>query len=181
MVISPSRPGKNIYFPAIWARFPSRMADFPHVFLYFFLKITKSLSKSQNFPQNHKISWQWDSPLPGVFYLSPPPPHPKIIQQIHKGDCRPHILPHLMAWSAMGLKLGFFRFLPTTHAKTKAKSMCLQSLHLMQYFMCALSSWTDCSQGAQIGGLQVFAAHTRKKQTLDPHATFYACCIFMHR
>ena len=48
------RPGKNIYFSAIWAKFPSRMADFPYVFLYYF-------------PQNHNISREGASLLPGFF------------------------------------------------------------------------------------------------------------------
>ena len=46
------RPGKNVYFPASWAKFPSSRVDFPpvwdgfpYVFLYFF-------------PPNHKISRQ---------------------------------------------------------------------------------------------------------------------------
>ena len=47
-----SRPGKNVYFPASWAKFPSSRANFPpvwdsfrYVFIYFF-------------PPNHKISWR---------------------------------------------------------------------------------------------------------------------------
>ena len=39
---------KNYFFLAIWAKFPSRMADFPYVFLYFF-------------PQNYSISWDGTS------------------------------------------------------------------------------------------------------------------------
>ena len=43
-----SRPGKNVYFRASWAKFPSSRVDFPpvwddfpYVFLYFSLQITK--------------------------------------------------------------------------------------------------------------------------------------------
>ena len=32
---------KNMYFPAIWAKFPSTMTDFPFYFFTFSLKITK--------------------------------------------------------------------------------------------------------------------------------------------
>ena len=46
---------KNHYFPAVWARFTSRMADVPMYFFFFS-------------PQNHKISRQWDSPLPIFFH-----------------------------------------------------------------------------------------------------------------
>ena len=42
---------------------------------------------------------------------------------IYTRDPRPPISPYVMALSAMGLKLGVFRFLPTTHAKTNAIQM----------------------------------------------------------
>ena len=42
--------------------------------------------------------------------------------QIYKGDSRPCILPLVMASSAMGLKLGVFRFLPTTLAKKQTQN-----------------------------------------------------------
>ena len=47
---------KYFYFPASWAIFPSSIADFPHVFLYFF-------------PRNHKISQEGAS-LFSVFFFS---------------------------------------------------------------------------------------------------------------
>ena len=46
---------KNIYFPAIWAKFSPKIADFPNVFLFF--------------PQNHRISWKGASLLPGFFFF----------------------------------------------------------------------------------------------------------------
>ena len=66
-----SRSGKNVYFPANWAKFPSSRADFPlvcgmvslmYLFIYFF-------------PPNHKISWQGASCFacffPGLVKSSP--------------------------------------------------------------------------------------------------------------
>ena len=57
-----NRPGKNVHFPASWAKFPSRGADFPpvwdgfpYVFLYFF-------------PPNHKISRQGASRFAYFFH-----------------------------------------------------------------------------------------------------------------
>ena len=53
---------------------------------------------------------------------------------IYTGDPRPPIPPRVMASSAMGLKLGVFGFLPTTHAKTHAKQMRPWSLHAVRHF-----------------------------------------------
>ena len=62
------RPGKNVFFPASWAKFPSSRADFPpvwdgfpYVFLYFF-------------PPNHKISRQGASRFAYFFQACPPSP-----------------------------------------------------------------------------------------------------------
>ena len=52
----------------------------------------------------------------------------------YKGDPRPRILPCVMVSSAMGLKLGVFRFLPTTHAKTNAKQTRPRSLGVVRRF-----------------------------------------------
>ena len=68
----------------------------------------------------------------------------RLLSQIYKGDPRPRILLCVMASSAMGLKLGVFKFLPTTHAKTNA--MHPRSLHAVQRFMRVLSSSSDCSR-----------------------------------
>ena len=46
-------------------------------------------------------------------------------------DPRPHITPYVMAPSAMGLNLGVFWFLPTTHAKTNTKPMGPRSSPIM--------------------------------------------------
>ena len=42
--------------------------------------------------------------------------------QIYKGDPRPDIPPRVMASSAMGLKLGVYQILPTTHTHTHTKA-----------------------------------------------------------
>ena len=42
---------KNIYFLASWAKFPSNIADFPCVFLYFFLENHKISLKNTKFPE----------------------------------------------------------------------------------------------------------------------------------
>ena len=42
--LTSARPGKNVYFPASWPKFPSSRADFPLCISLFFP------SKSQNFP-----------------------------------------------------------------------------------------------------------------------------------
>ena len=41
---------------------------------------------------------------------------------------------HVMALSAMGVKLGYSGFLPTTHAKANAKQMRPRSLHAIGHF-----------------------------------------------
>ena len=53
---------------------------------------------------------------------------------MYRGDSRPPIPPCVMASSAMGLKLGVFRFLPTTHTKTNAIQMRPRSLCAVQRF-----------------------------------------------
>ena len=59
------------------------------------------------------------------------------LPQIHKGNLRPPILPSvLMASSAIGLKLGVFKFLPTALTETNTKQMHLRSLHTVRCFMC---------------------------------------------
>ena len=65
--------------------------------------------------------------------------------QIYKGDPRPRIPPCVMASLAMGLKLGSFGILPTTHTKANTKLMCPLSSCAVQYFMCVLSSRSDRS------------------------------------
>ena len=55
------------------------------------------------------------------------------LPQIYKGDPRPRILPHVMASSATGLKLGSC-FLPTSHAKTNAKQMHPRSSRTVRHF-----------------------------------------------
>ena len=51
--------------------------------------------------------------------------------QIYKGDPRPRILPHLMALSAMELKLGVFLvFCQPPYTKTNAKQMCCSVLRM---------------------------------------------------
>ena len=52
--------------------------------------------------------------------------------QIYTGDPRPRIPPHVMASSAMGLKLGVFGFLPITHTKGNAKPMHPRSFSAMR-------------------------------------------------
>ena len=54
-----------------------------------------------------------------------------ITPQVHKkGDPRTPIPPRVMALSAMELQLGVFRFLPTTHAKTKQmQTKCTRAFH----------------------------------------------------
>ena len=69
-----------------------------------------------------------------------------LTSQVYKGDPRPHIPPCVMASSALGLKLDVFRFLPITHVKTNAKTMCLQSLHAALRFTQVLSSRSDRSR-----------------------------------
>ena len=59
---------------------------------------------------------------------------------------RPPIPPRVMVSSAMGLKLGVFRFLPTTHTKTNAKQMCPLTLCAVQHFTPCLSSCLDCNR-----------------------------------
>ena len=54
---------------------------------------------------------------------------------IYKGDTRARIPPCVMASSAMGLKLGVFWFLPTTHT-AHANKMHLRSSRAMRRFMC---------------------------------------------
>ena len=56
------------------------------------------------------------------------------VPQIYKGDPSPHIPPCVMASSAMGLKLGVFGFLLTTHAKTNTKQICSWSSRVMWHF-----------------------------------------------
>ena len=52
-----------------------------------------------------------------------------------QGRSEPVIPPRIMASSAIGVQLGVFGFLPTTHAKTNAKQMRrTQSLHAMRHF-----------------------------------------------
>ena len=51
--------------------------------------------------------------------------------------------PCVMASSAMGLKLGVFGFLPTTHAKTNTKPVCPRSSHALRHFTHVLSSRSD--------------------------------------
>ena len=45
--------------------------------------------------------------------------------QIYKRDPRPCTPPNVMTSSAMGFKLGVFGFLPTTHAKINASTICV--------------------------------------------------------
>ena len=68
---------------------------------------------------------------PGVQY---PLKYIPQITDIYMGDPRPPISPCVMASSAMGLKLGVFGFLPTTHAKTNAIQMPSRSLRAVQHF-----------------------------------------------
>ena len=51
-------------------------------------------------------------------------------------DSRTPIPPRVMASSAMGLNLGVFGFLPTTHAKANAKQMRSQSLRAARLLVC---------------------------------------------
>ena len=66
--------------------------------------------------------------------------------QIYKGDPRLRIPPRVMASSATGLKLGVFGFLPTTQAKTNAKTMRPRSLRTMQHFTRVSFSSSNCSR-----------------------------------
>ena len=56
--------------------------------------------------------------------------------QIYKGDPRPRIPARVITSSAMGLKLGVFRFLPTTHTETHANKMCPRSSRAVRHFTC---------------------------------------------
>ena len=51
-----------------------------------------------------------------------------------QGRSQPLYTPCVMASSSVGLKLGVFGFLPTTHAETNAKQMPPQSLCTVQHF-----------------------------------------------
>ena len=53
--------------------------------------------------------------------------------QIYTRDSRPPIPPHEMASSVMGLNLGVFRFLPTTHPKVNVQQMRSRSLCAIQH------------------------------------------------
>ena len=80
-------------------------------------KVLYSESFSWSKCKNWKVVWGSHSlVLIGLFASQMTP-------QIYKGDPRPRIPPCVMASSAMGLRLGVFGFLPTTHAKTNAKRM----------------------------------------------------------
>ena len=68
------------------------------------------------------------------------------IPQIYRGDPRPGIPPHVMASSAMGLKLLVFGLLSTTHAKTNVKQMHPRSLRPVQHFNTHVSSHSDHSR-----------------------------------
>ena len=67
------------------------------------------------------------------------------ISQIYTTDPRPPILPHVVTWSAMGINLGVFGFLPTTRAKTNAKQIGSQFFAHRAGFNVWLSSCSDCS------------------------------------
>ena len=54
---------------------------------------------------------------------------------MYMGDSRPPISPCVMVLSAVGLKLGVFRILPTKHAKTNTIQMRPRSLHVLPRFM----------------------------------------------
>ena len=66
---------------------------------------------------------------------------------VYTRDPRPPLLPRVMAWSAMGLKLGVFSFWPTMLTKTM-QNQCvhLWSSRSIRYFTHVSSSCSDCSR-----------------------------------
>ena len=62
-----------------------------------------------------------------------------------KGECKSRIPSLVMALSAMGLKLGVFGFLTTTHTETNAKQMHPRFSAPRAVFFACLSSCSDCS------------------------------------
>ena len=51
--------------------------------------------------------------------------------QIYNGDPRPPIPPHVMAWSAIGLKLGVFGFC-RPHTQKQTQNKCIHNLHALR-------------------------------------------------
>ena len=69
-----------------------------------------------------------------------------LVPQLYKGHPRPHIPPRVMVSSALGLKLGVFGFLPTTHAKTNTKQNANMISVCCAAFYTCLSSPSDHSR-----------------------------------
>ena len=80
--------------------------------------------------------------------------------QIYTGDSRPPIPPCVMALSAMGLKLGGLRVLPTTHAKMNTKQMHPQSSRTVRHFTFV---YLHTQTAVDVGGIRTWRTTVNSK------------------